>query len=67
MRHYPLFQSKEIDLIDDEKISFYVCDDFDGMFDKLKLLKNCIIIMDSGQVEGIHDQRGFMIDLMNKK
>ena len=66
MRHYPLFQSKEIDLIDAEKISFYVCDDFDGMFDKLKLLKNCIIIMDSGQVEGIHDQRGFMIDLMNK-
>ena len=66
MRHYPLFQSKEIDFIDDEKISFYVCDDFDGMFDKLKLLKNCIIIMDSGQVEGIHDQRGFMIDLMNK-
>ena len=66
MRHYPLFQSKEIDLIDDEEISFYICDDFDGMFDKLKLLKNCIIIMDSGQVEGIHDQRGFMIDLMNK-
>ena len=66
MRHYPLFQSKQIDLIDDDEISFYICDDFDGMFDKLKLLKNCIIIMDSGQVEGIHDQRGFMIDLMNE-
>ena len=66
MRHYPLFQSKQIDLIDNDEISFYICDDFDGMFDKLKLLKNCIIIMDSGQVEGIHDQRGFMIDLMNK-
>ena len=66
IRHYPLFQSKQIDLIDDDEISFYICDDFDGMFDKLKLLKNCIIIMDSGQVEGIHDQRGFMIDLMNE-
>ena len=66
MRHYPLFQSNQIDLIDDDEISFYICDDFDGMFDKLKLLKNCIIIMDSGQVEGIHDQRGFMIDLMNE-
>ena len=66
MRHYPLFQSKQIDLIDDDEISFYICDDFDGIFDKLKLLKNCIIIMDSGQVEGIHDQRGFMIDLMNE-
>ena len=66
MRHYPLFQSKQIDLIDNDEISFYICDDFDGMFDKLKLLKNCIIIIDSGQVEGIHDQRGFMIDLMNE-
>ena len=66
MRHYPLYQSKEIDLIDHDGISFYICNDFDRMFDKLKLLKNCIIIMDSGQVEGIHDQRGFMIDLMNK-
>ena len=66
IRHYPLFQSEEIDLIDDDEITFYICDDFNGMYDKLKLLKNCIIIMDSGQAEGIHNQRGFMIDLMNE-
>ena len=65
-RHYSLFHSNEIDLIDDGGISFYVCDDFDGMFDKLRSLKNCVIIMDSYQGTGIHDQRGFMIELMNR-
>ena len=65
-RHYSLFHSNEIDLIDNGGISFYVCDDFDGMFDKLRLLKNCVIIMDSYQGTGIHDQRGFMIELMNR-
>ena len=65
-RHYSLFHSNEIDLIDNGGISFYVCDDFDGMFDKLRSLKNCVIIMDSYQGTGIHDQRGFMIELMNR-
>ena len=65
-RHYSLFHSNEINLIDDGGISFYVCDDFDGMFDKLRSLKNCVIIMDSYQGTGIHDQRGFMIELMNR-
>ena len=65
-RHYSLFHSNEIDLIDDGGISFYVCDDFDEMFDKLRSLKNCVIIMDSYQGTGIHDQRGFMIELMNR-
>ena len=65
-RHYSLFHSNEIDLIDDGGISFYVCDDFDGMFDKLRSLKNCVIIMDSYQGTGIHGQRGFMIELMNR-
>ena len=53
-------------MIDDGGISFYVCDDFDGMFDKLRSLKNCVIIMDSYQGTGIHGQRGFMIELMNR-
>lgn len=66
VRHYSLFNSNEIDLIDDGGISFYVCDDFDGMFDKLRLLKNCVIIMDSYQGTGIHNQRRFMIELMNR-
>ena len=65
-RHYPLYHFSEIDLIDHEDKSFLVCNPEDNVFDQIRALKNCTLIVHSKQNQGIHEQRRFIAELMNQ-
>ena len=65
-RHYPLYHFSDIDLIDREDKSFLVCNPEDNVFDQIRALKNCTLIVHSEQNHGIHGQRRFIAELMNQ-
>ena len=64
--YHSLYDSDQIDLIDPSEISFYLCKDSDNNFNEIRSLKNCIIILDSEEGLGLHQQRRFLIELINQ-
>ena len=65
-RHYSLYHFSDIDLINPDDKSFLVCNHKDNVFDKIRALKNCTLIVHSDQSHGIHGQRRFIAELMNQ-
>ena len=65
-RHYPLYHFSDIDLIDREDKSFLVCNPEDDVFDQIRVLNNCTLIVHSKQNHGIQGQRRFITELMNQ-
>ena len=65
-RHYPLYHRSDIDFIDSDDKSFLVCNHMDNVFDQIRALKNCTLIVYSDQSHGIHNQRRFITELMNQ-
>jgi len=64
--YYSLYDSGQIDQIDPNEISFYLCKDTDRIFDQIRSLKNCIVILESDQDHGFHQQRRFFVELIDQ-
>ncbi|MFL2983263.1 MAG: (E)-4-hydroxy-3-methylbut-2-enyl-diphosphate synthase [Candidatus Neomarinimicrobiota bacterium] len=65
--YYPLYESKNISQIDPDKISFLKCKDSEDIYSNIKYLRNCIIILETSQKIGFHNQRRFFIELINQQ
>jgi len=63
--NYSLYSIKEINQIPSDGVSFLSCKDTDPIFDKLKLLSNCIVILDTEYPRGYIAQRRFIIECIN--
>ena len=65
--HYPLYNSEQIEIIPVDQISFIHCYEIESIIPKLVHLKNCIIILDTKETSGFHNQRSAFIELINQK
>ena len=62
-----LYTVDQIDMIPKEDISFLSCQDSDNIFEKLKFLKNCVVVLDVGNQYTFSSSRQFFIKCMEYK
>ena len=62
-----LFKVSQIDFIPNNEITFLSCKDSDNIFEKLKLLPNCIVILETDNTCAYSSLRQFFIECMEQK
>jgi len=64
--YYPIYSIEQLGIIPPNDIAFLSCKATDLIYDQLKCLPNCIIILDSDLDEGYLAQRRFIIECINQ-
>ena len=62
-----LFKVSQIDFIPNNEITFLSCKDSDNIFEKLKLLPNCIVVLETDNTCAYSSLRQFFIECMEQK
>ncbi len=62
-----LFKVSQIDFIPNNEITFLSCKDSDNIFKKLKLLPNCIVVLETDNTCAYSSLRKFFIECMEQK
>ncbi len=62
-----LFKVSQIDFIPNNEITFLSCKDSDNVFEKLKLLPNCIVVLETDNTCAYSSLRQFFIECMEQK
>ena len=63
--YYPIYSLDNVSKINNDKISFLLCNDIDEPFDIIRELKNCIIVLEGKENAGFHLQRKFFMNLVH--
>lgn len=66
-RCLPIFSSNQIDEINPKEVTFLECLPDDNLFDKIKKLPKCVLILSSNSTQRLPIQRQFFIECMKRK
>ena len=66
-RCLPIFSSNQIDEINPREVTFLECLPDDSLFDKIKKLPKCVLILSSNSTQRLPIQRQFFIECMKRK